>query len=804
MKKLTLFFMLCMALLVPSLQAKNIYLSSTGTDTNTGELAAPVGTIAKAMELAESGDSILVMDIITITSRFEFTGIVYGGKTIGFRGLTSLSGFTGNNTSTLFKFTNQNAGQFSFKNLIFKDSYSENTGDQSQAIYIQTSNPKFINCTFSHNCAVANANTQGGAFRVLNYDYNYFVEFENCTFSNNEAKFGGAINLQSGDLRFNNCDFINNIPPVAATSGSQGGAIQIQQGDRVSLTMTNCSFSGNKANDKGAAICLKNGVSSSQAEAKRYVNINIDNCVFKNNEVTAGSLIGGAIFMEDGTGSFGTGYYASASINITNSTFTENKIASGNGYGGAICINKWNTAYNNTAFNIIGCTFTGNDCKYGAAFAFGEHGKSRIKNCTFQQNTYSGSGDAEGNSIFANLKNSMKLDIENSIFNENGGLLTKKGTITIKNGNTTTKFLDLNILSCAFIGNHQGESVATGGHGAALYINDNQGTDGTGTYSSANISIINSTFYHNKSGYGSAICFDNWYTTPANTLLKIINSTFANNFGQNGVIIFDKKNSANMPKQLYNLVIEGNRDYLEADASIGLCFKNDVANQYANTEMKNCFINIVSNVDDAVNTFSDNTLNYGNNTALYALSASDTWDSYISAYKCIPVTQSTAFEYGNATYLSTITTDQLGYTRPKTNNKVTPGAIEMFPIVFEANGGTPAPETQILFGGQKIVEPTSPSKDDNDFAGWYSNNEFSGDMWGFNTNLVSAPVTLYAKWTSLSTELKPIINDKVIRSVEFYDFTGKKIHADSKGLVIKKTIFEDGTSTTTKIDIKNY
>ncbi|GHT19266.1 hypothetical protein FACS189429_6790 [Bacteroidia bacterium] len=53
--------------------------------------------------------------------------------------------------------------------------------------------------------------------------------------------------------------------------------------------------------------------------------------------------------------------------------------------------------------------------------------------------------------------------------------------------------------------------------------------------------------------------------------------------------------------------------------------------------------------------------------------------------------------------------------------------------------------------------------------------------------------------SSEPTSVTAVNTDKKVQSVEYYDITGRKASATSNGMLIKKTIFTDGTSTSSKI-----
>ena len=67
-----------------------------------------------------------------------------------------------------------------------------------------------------------------------------------------------------------------------------------------------------------------------------------------------------------------------------------------------------------------------------------------------------------------------------------------------------------------------------------------------------------------------------------------------------------------------------------------------------------------------------------------------------------------------------------------------------YQVTFEANGGYPAPGTQNLIHGTRIVEPAPMNLDGYGFGGWYKDADFI-EPWDFATE-VTSPLTLYARW----------------------------------------------------------
>ncbi|WP_081797020.1 InlB B-repeat-containing protein [Bacillus ndiopicus] len=72
-----------------------------------------------------------------------------------------------------------------------------------------------------------------------------------------------------------------------------------------------------------------------------------------------------------------------------------------------------------------------------------------------------------------------------------------------------------------------------------------------------------------------------------------------------------------------------------------------------------------------------------------------------------------------------------------------------YPVTFEANGGSAIVAQQVPYNTQ-ASEPTPPSKQGHTFVGWYKDTALTQE-WNFATDIVTAAITLYAKWTTNPT-----------------------------------------------------
>lgn len=78
-----------------------------------------------------------------------------------------------------------------------------------------------------------------------------------------------------------------------------------------------------------------------------------------------------------------------------------------------------------------------------------------------------------------------------------------------------------------------------------------------------------------------------------------------------------------------------------------------------------------------------------------------------------------------------------------TDNKPPISTTDEFTVTFDSDGGS-AVESQTVDSGDKAAKPADPAKDGYDFDGWYT---VAGTQWDFDSDTVTANVTLKAHWT---------------------------------------------------------
>ena len=71
-----------------------------------------------------------------------------------------------------------------------------------------------------------------------------------------------------------------------------------------------------------------------------------------------------------------------------------------------------------------------------------------------------------------------------------------------------------------------------------------------------------------------------------------------------------------------------------------------------------------------------------------------------------------------------------------------------YTVTFDADGGTPEPAAQKVESGKTAAEPTAPTKEGYDFAGWYLDD--AATAYDFDTE-VTSNITLTARWTKKDT-----------------------------------------------------
>lgn len=85
-------------------------------------------------------------------------------------------------------------------------------------------------------------------------------------------------------------------------------------------------------------------------------------------------------------------------------------------------------------------------------------------------------------------------------------------------------------------------------------------------------------------------------------------------------------------------------------------------------------------------------------------------------------------------------------------------------LIFDTNGGTAIGNQQVE-SGERATMPTPPTKAEYTFVGWYKEAGFENE-WDFDTDVVTADITLYAKWVPFTYKDDP--NDSLSVEITGY------------------------------------
>ncbi len=393
---------------------------ASGDDLNDGSLGSPVKTIQRGLNLAVSGNTVLVADgTYTGASNRDLD---FGGKTINLRSEGGAANCTidcqflgrafhfhtgETNTATVRGFTIQSgepvAGEKVGAILCENSSSPTITGceilnNKSSGIYCDNSSPTLKNCKIGNNsggrgggigCRNQSCPTIENCLISENQAINFTMDapgggiailaesdpvLTNCTIVDNWAYYGGGIYCHESAPTLTNCIIHNNSGIIA------GGGIYCDM--HCLSTITGCEILNNQAGYGGGIYCrqssptLKNckignnsGVDGGGIYCYNQSSPNIENCLISGNQVyypgPGGPASGGGIAI-----------LAESDPVLTNCTIVDNSAD----YGGGIychdlsdptavnCIIWANSAlvYGNQIYmgDMPSCTLTLNCCAY--------------------------------------------------------------------------------------------------------------------------------------------------------------------------------------------------------------------------------------------------------------------------------------------------------------------------------------------------------------------------------------------------------------------------------------------------------
>ena len=77
-------------------------------------------------------------------------------------------------------------------------------------------------------------------------------------------------------------------------------------------------------------------------------------------------------------------------------------------------------------------------------------------------------------------------------------------------------------------------------------------------------------------------------------------------------------------------------------------------------------------------------------------------------------------------------------------------AAVTYAVTFNTNGGSAVVQQNVSYEG-KVNQPANPTRSGYRFDGWFKDNNTFANAWNFANDVVTANVTIYAKWTQLFT-----------------------------------------------------
>lgn len=274
MKLATFFLLLAFAV---TLQAATLTVNSTAD--------AGAGSLRDQLAAAANGDTVDV----TVTGTITLTGgeILITGKNLT---------LTGPGAKSLTVTTNGSA----------------------RALHFVNSQCTISGFTFDNCKALAGDVDTGGAVVVDNFSSGgetNVVTISDCTFSNNQSGWGGAVDVFRGGLAMTRCTFSGNSSTGSAF-GTDGGGGALSIGPSLDSTITNSTFSGNIQN--GAATGQPGGgaIYNYGAGPGTPPTVTVEHCTFAGNIDAAGAA--GAI-RENFTASYHT------VANLRNCLFVSNQ-----------------------------------------------------------------------------------------------------------------------------------------------------------------------------------------------------------------------------------------------------------------------------------------------------------------------------------------------------------------------------------------------------------------------------------------------------------------------------------------------
>ena len=514
-----------------------------------------------------------------------------------------------------------------------------NSASDGGAVSIQdgtSTNISFTDCNFMDN----RASFRGGAFHFQSTTSNALrplaISFTGCQFMRNSGPHGGGalfINIRStvadSSVSLSRSSFINNLGTITNRFRStSGGAVYISSPSRLPLSLSECNFTNNIAENQGGALYLQFSNSP----------ILITQSYFMSNRLRRDNSIGGAVYISgnDNTvsinegafinntvpeGSGGALYSRGERTNFSfvdmlflNNSVTSRERSTSFGFGGAVYVS---TSRGSNVISVKGSAFINNMVARGSAGALGatrQQTNFSFVDVLFHNNSASFCGvfDAFGDNV----------NITRSTFTSNratggmtltGGIYRGSGAICIRSSNV---------------------SVVN----STISNNSAVGNAGVMQIERSSVEIIDSKFEHNEATLDGGVT----YTKLGPNTFTIQRSTFsANKAGDDGGVMYLGRAGSHI-------------DVNESDFSLNRA-----------TDRGGAFVILGSTLNIAESTFSNNTAARGDdiNACLSEINTDNIFEtSTNSTTACISYNNLTLLPT-EASTIATQTTEESATTR---------------------------------------------------------------------------------------------------------------------------------------------
>ncbi len=434
----------------------------------------------------------------------------------------------------------------------------------SLCIYLIKGKINIYNTTFK--------NTLAGIGDVFQRDENDTLTVKNCSFINSTE---GAIHVGEGldHIVIDDCSFIDN-------SADNGGAINISDTGywrNTKISITNCLFENNTASGDGGAIYI--------SKSGNTKDVLIENCSFVNNSAESGGgaahiimtntekcLINICTFVSNSAHMSSVIHLSSDNTNITNCRFEKNNVSLDEG---ALLAMGTNNA-------VVNCSFINNTGNRSASALYLYGNYSIVKDCRFIDNSKGACVFSGSNNIFTNctfINNSKQSNgtsasggamsitcdngvLANSTFDNNYLIVTNSETSVANSASSGAIIISANnvtVENCRFIGNHVEANVTDAFAGAVRtspdykiitlkncsfinnYIKNDYGTSYGGAFFGTsnkttllNCSFINNSAIGNNSCAGAVAFFGDSLLKSSCNDSAIIDCIFENNYAVGG------------------------------------------------------------------------------------------------------------------------------------------------------------------------------------------------------------------------------------------------------------------------------